>query len=128
MRHAIPRHFFLDAPECCTNRRDLRDDIDAVAVLVDHFRQAADLAFDPAQAFLAGCLDVFSHSVYIPLQGMGCKMARWRTRWPWSKTQRQAAPLQRVPAAAAAEVTITPATAMATITPTTQRPCAIPSA
>jgi len=72
MRHVIPEHLFLDTPERGSNRRYLRDDIDAVAILVDHSGQAADLAFDPAQAFLAGCLDVFSHPHYIPLQGMGC--------------------------------------------------------
>src|SRR5438045_9061313 len=71
----ISEHFFLDAAERGAHRRDLRDDIDAIAVLVDHFGQAANLALDPAQAFLAGCLDVFSHMAYIPLQGMGCKWA-----------------------------------------------------
>jgi hypothetical protein len=25
---------------------------------------------------LTGCLDVFSHAAYIPLQGMGCKCPR----------------------------------------------------
>jgi hypothetical protein len=75
MRHVILQHLFLDAPERGSNRRYLRDDIDAVAILVDHLGQAADLAFDPAQAFLAGSLDVFSHPPYIPLEGMGCK---WR--------------------------------------------------
>src|SRR6202022_2016392 len=73
MRHVISEHLFLDAPERGTHGRDLRDDIDAIAVLVDHFGQAADLALDPAQAFLTGCLDVFSHAAYIPLLGMGCK-------------------------------------------------------
>jgi len=33
----IPEHFFLDAPQRGTHGRDLRDDIDAIAVLVDHF-------------------------------------------------------------------------------------------
>ena len=46
---------------------------DAFLLLVDHFGQAADLAFDPAEAFLTGCLDVFSHAAYIPLQGIGYK-------------------------------------------------------
>src|SRR3981189_2998567 len=73
MRHVISEHFFLDAPERGAHGRDLRDDIDAIAVLVDHLGQAADLALDPAQAFLTGCLDVFAHALYIPLQGMGYK-------------------------------------------------------
>src|ERR1700682_3867207 len=76
MRHVTPEHFFLDTPERGTHGRYLRDDIDAIAVLVDHLGQAANLALDPAQTFLTGCLDVFSHVAYIPLQGMGCKCQR----------------------------------------------------
>jgi hypothetical protein len=79
MRHVIPEHFFLDTPERGAHRRNLRDDIDAVAILIHHLGQAADLALDPAQAFLTGCLDVFAHALYIPLLGMGYK-TRWRTR------------------------------------------------
>ena len=73
MRHVISEHFFLDAPERGANRGDLRDDIDAVAVIVDHLGQAANLALDPAETFLTGCLDVFSHAVYIPPQGIRYK-------------------------------------------------------
>ncbi len=47
MQHVIPEHFFLDAPQGGTHGRDLRHDIDAIAVLVDRFGQAADLALDP---------------------------------------------------------------------------------
>src|SRR6185437_13738235 len=80
VRDVVPEHFFLDAPERGPHRRDLGHDIDAIAVLVDHFGQAANLALDPAQAFLTGRLDVFSHSAYIPLPGIGCKWGWWRTR------------------------------------------------
>jgi len=73
MRHMVFQHFFFDPSECGPDRRDLRDDIDAIAVLIDHFGQAADLTLDAVEAFLAGCLDVFSHEVYIPLLGMGYK-------------------------------------------------------
>src|SRR6266481_8239429 len=73
MRHVISQHFFLDPAERGAHRRDLRNNVDAVAVLVDHLGEAADLAFDPAQAFLTGSLDVFPHPAYIPLQGMGFK-------------------------------------------------------
>src|SRR5882724_11510959 len=73
MRDVIAEHFFLDTPERGAHRRDLGDDIDAVAILIHHLGQAADLALDPAQAFLTGCLDVFAHGLYIPLQGMGYK-------------------------------------------------------
>jgi YHS domain-containing protein len=73
MGQVVSEHFFLDAPKRGPDRQDLGDNIDAIAVLVDHFGQAANLALDPAQAFSTGRLDVFSHDVYIPLQGMGCK-------------------------------------------------------
>ena len=73
MRDVIPQHLLLDTPQRRPHRRYLGDDVDAVAVLVDHPGQAADLALDPAEAFLTGCLDVFSHTAYIPLQGMGYK-------------------------------------------------------
>ena len=53
MRDVILQHFFLDAAERGTNRGNLRDDIDAVTIVFDHFKQAADLAFDTAQSFLA---------------------------------------------------------------------------
>src|SRR5207248_4066731 len=73
MRHVILQHFFLDAAKRRAHRRNLRDNVDAIAVLVDHLREAADLALDPAQALLTGSLDVFSHAAYIPLQGIGFK-------------------------------------------------------
>src|SRR6266436_2905552 len=37
MRHVISQHFFLDAPKRGADGRDLRDDIDAIAVLINHF-------------------------------------------------------------------------------------------
>jgi Cu+-exporting ATPase len=73
MGDVISQHFFLDAPERGAHRGNLRDDVDAVAVLIDHPGQAADLPLDPVEALLARCLDVFSHDLYIPLQGMGYK-------------------------------------------------------
>src|SRR4051812_18806185 len=41
MRHVILEHFFLDAPQRGPDRRDLGDDIDAIAALADHLRDAA---------------------------------------------------------------------------------------
>ena len=73
MRDVVAQDLLLDAAQGGAHRRDLRDNVDAVAILVDHLREAADLTFDPAQPFLARCLDVFSHTAYIPLQGMGFK-------------------------------------------------------
>jgi hypothetical protein len=69
----IPEYLFLDAPERGPHGRDLRDDIDAIAILVDHPEEASNLALDPAQTLLTGRLDVFSHRPYIPLLGIGCK-------------------------------------------------------
>ena len=73
MRYVIFQHLLFDTPKRGTNRRYLRDDIDAVTVFIDHFGQTADLALDSAKPFLARCLDVISHEAYIPLLGMGCK-------------------------------------------------------
>ena len=49
MADMVAKYLFFKTPQCRAHRRDLRDDVDAVAVLVDHARQAADLALDPAQ-------------------------------------------------------------------------------
>src|SRR5438105_2366895 len=73
MGDVVLQHFLLDASQRGAHRRDLRDDVDAVAVLVDHLREAANLALDPAQPLVTGRLDVFPHSAYIPLQGIGFK-------------------------------------------------------
>src|SRR5204862_432000 len=37
MRHVIPQHFLLHAAQRGPHRRDLRDYVDAVAILLDHF-------------------------------------------------------------------------------------------
>ena len=66
MRDVVPQHFFLDAAQRRPHCGDLRDDIDAVAVFIDHFGEPANLALDPAETFLTGHLDVFSHAAYIP--------------------------------------------------------------
>ena len=77
MRDVISEDLLLDPAKCGAHRRDLRHDVDAIAVLVDHFGEPADLALDPAEALFDRCLDVFSHAVYIPLPGMGCKNGAW---------------------------------------------------
>jgi hypothetical protein len=51
VRHVISENFLLDAPQCRSNGSDLRDDVNAVAVFLDHSGQAAYLAFDPVEAF-----------------------------------------------------------------------------
>ena len=52
---------------------DLGDDVDAVAILVEHPCHAAHLTFDPVEAFPARRLDVLSHARYIPPQGISLK-------------------------------------------------------
>lgn len=66
MRDVIAEDFFLDAPQRCTSRRNLRDDIDAITIIFDHAGDSARLAFDPFQPFEAGCLDFLPHDSYIP--------------------------------------------------------------
>src|SRR4051812_34161480 len=66
MGDVIFQNLFLDPAQRGTHRRDLRHDVDAIAVLLDHFREAANLPLDPAKAFSDRCLDVLAHEVYIP--------------------------------------------------------------
>src|SRR2546423_14756813 len=66
-------HFGLDPRERRPNGLQLRQDVDAVAVLFDHARNAAHLAFDSAQAieqsaFHAG-LPGHTPMGYLPLDG-----------------------------------------------------------
>jgi len=42
--------FLLDPPQRRAYRRDLRDDVDAVAVTLDHAGDPAHLALDPVEA------------------------------------------------------------------------------
>ena len=58
----VTQNFLLDASECRAYGGDLRDDIDAVAVFLDHAGEAANLTFDAAQAFQAGGFRVFRHA------------------------------------------------------------------
>jgi hypothetical protein len=61
MRHVIAQDFLFHATERRPHRRDLRDDVDAVALLVDHAREASHLPLDAAQALAAGRLAGFLH-------------------------------------------------------------------
>lgn len=51
MRDVIVQDLLLDPGKGCPDRRDLRHDIDTVAIVLDHASEAADLAFYAAQAF-----------------------------------------------------------------------------
>src|SRR5262249_37743226 len=50
MGDVVAQDFLLHAPKRGAHRRNLRHDVDAIAVLVDHAGDAAHLALDPAQA------------------------------------------------------------------------------
>jgi hypothetical protein len=58
----VTQNFFLDTSQCRAYGGDLRDDIDAVAIILDHAGEAADLTFNPAQALQAGGFRVFRHA------------------------------------------------------------------
>ncbi|MGY2811667.1 transposase-like protein [Bradyrhizobium sp. USDA 4506] len=51
MRHMIAQHLFLDAAQRRARGRDLRHHVDAIAVVLDHGGQSADLTFDPFEPF-----------------------------------------------------------------------------
>src|SRR6185437_6875082 len=86
MRHVIAQDLLLGPPQRGAHRSNLRDHIDAIAVLLDHLGEAADLTFDPVQALLDRCLDVLSHDAYIPLPGIGFKGGAFCMAEPSVKT------------------------------------------
>lgn len=66
MGDMVAQNILLDPIQCGLNRIDLGDDIDAIAVFIDHFCDASNLSFDPVQLFANVRLDVVSHAAYIP--------------------------------------------------------------
>jgi hypothetical protein len=62
VRDMIAQDFLFGPPQGGAHGRDLGDDIDAVAVVLDHAGEAADLPLDPLQPLEAGCLDLFAHA------------------------------------------------------------------
>jgi hypothetical protein len=81
MRDMVGKNLFLRATERGTRCRQLRDDIDAITVILDHARKPPHLAFDPFEAFEYRRLGIRSHATYIP-PGGNCFKAEiwWRTR------------------------------------------------
>jgi hypothetical protein len=63
MRDVIAQNLFLDAPERGAHRRDLRDDVEAIPVILDHAGEAAHLPFDPPEPFQAGGFRVILHDL-----------------------------------------------------------------
>jgi hypothetical protein len=63
MADVVPKNFLFDPSQCRTHGCNLRYDVDAVAIFLDHTRYSANLAFDSRKPFLARRLDVMSHGV-----------------------------------------------------------------
>jgi hypothetical protein len=53
MGNMIAQNFLFDPAQPCPHRRDLRDNVDAVPVVLDHFGEAAHLPLNPAEPLLA---------------------------------------------------------------------------
>src|SRR5437763_13952359 len=77
MGDVVLQNLFLDPAQSGAHRRDLRGDVDAVAVFLDHFREATDLPIDPSVTFSDRRLDALAHADYIRPLGISC-MARAR--------------------------------------------------
>jgi len=69
MGDMIAQDFLLRAAQRRTHGRDLRDDVDAVAIVFDHPVEAADLALDAFEPLERGSLDIVAHAPYIPPGG-----------------------------------------------------------
>jgi hypothetical protein len=61
MGNVIAKDLLLDPPKGRTRRRNLCDDVDAIAVLIDHAREAANLSLDPFEASQARRLGLNLH-------------------------------------------------------------------
>lgn len=72
----IAQDFLLEAPQRGAYRRNLRHDVDAVAILLDHARNAANLSFDAIEPLRTSLLDVLSHAPYIPPYSINFNTAR----------------------------------------------------
>src|SRR5262249_30706601 len=71
--HMVGEDFLLDRAQRGPHRRYLRNDVDAVAVHLDHAGETADLALDALQASKRRGLGFGLHTRYIPLGGNGFK-------------------------------------------------------
>src|SRR5580693_5736398 len=70
MGDMIAQDFLLGAPQRRAHGRDLRDDVDAIAVVLDHAAEAADLALDAFEPLESGRLDIAAHGLYVPPGGI----------------------------------------------------------
>jgi P-type Cu+ transporter len=70
MGDMVAQDFLLDPAKCRLGRRDLGHHVDAIAVVLDHSGETADLAFNSFQPFQAGGLDFGAHQDHIPPRGI----------------------------------------------------------
>ena len=70
MGDVVAQYFLLDPAQRRFRRRDLRHHVDAIAVVLDHSGQPANLTFDSFQPFQARGLDLGTHPAHIPPQGI----------------------------------------------------------
>jgi len=69
VRDVLSQDLLLDTPQRGAHRRDLRDDVDAVAVIFNHAREAPHLAFDAAEASKTGGFVKLAHALTYTRQG-----------------------------------------------------------
>ena len=75
VRDVVGEDFLLGAAQRGARRRELGDDVDAIAVVLDHTREPAHLALDALEPLHHRRLGIRSHVRYIPLQGIRFKQA-----------------------------------------------------
>ena len=49
----VAKNFLFETPQSSTHRRDLRYDVDAISVLLDHSGESSDLPLDSDEALFA---------------------------------------------------------------------------
>jgi hypothetical protein len=70
MSDMVAQEFFPYVAKGGPDGRNLRNNVDAISILLDHSHKATDLAFDPGESLKTGLLDVFAHRTY-PYTPMG---------------------------------------------------------
>ena len=91
MRDVVLQRLVLDTFKRGADGRDLGDDVDTIALVLDHSAEAAHLSLDSAKALQASSLGVFPHACNIPMQGIcdkslnipvrGMSSVRRRAQW-----------------------------------------------
>ena len=60
--HMVPQNFLFGAAECGAHGGNLGDNVNAVAVFLDHAEQAANLALNATEPFQHGGFGFFLHA------------------------------------------------------------------